>query len=221
MSVGVLVVCTANICRSPLAHVMLDQHLADRGIDGEVTVASAGTHARHGDVAAELSAVIATRGGLDLSGHRSAPLSQRLLDDSAVVVTMTERHRDAVVASDPSAVGRCFALRELARLVDDVEVPVTPADLAAHIPTVIADAHRRRTAAAASGTARGHAATGVVSEVGDDPDPASIRPADDIDDPYGRPEANYLRMARELTEAITPIADTLFGPVPAASRSTR
>ena len=71
----VLVVCTANICRSPMAEALLRAWLSHHAptVAADVAVASAGVRARPGDPAAPHMMAIADRWGLDLHGHRSAP----------------------------------------------------------------------------------------------------------------------------------------------------
>lgn len=192
MAVTMLVICTANICRSPLAAALLRGHLELRGITDEVRVTSAGVRARDGDAAALPSATIAARWGFDLSPHASQPLSDELLADAAVVLAMTEAHRDAVAMRGRGLDRRSFTLRELARLVTGVTVPDRPADLAAHIAQVVADAHARRPFSVPAGP-------------------------EDIADPYGRSDAHYQQMSHELVATITPIAAALLGPIPLAA----
>ena len=68
--VRVLFVCLGNICRSPLAEVIVRKHAAKRGLDGRFCFASAGTGSWHiGHGADPRSAETARRYGLDLSRH--------------------------------------------------------------------------------------------------------------------------------------------------------
>jgi protein-tyrosine-phosphatase len=69
----VLVVCTANVCRSAMAGAFLREHLRAAGL-GHVAVASAGTHAQAGRPALPAAvAAVAAIGG-DLAAHRATPL---------------------------------------------------------------------------------------------------------------------------------------------------
>ena len=47
MSVRVLFVCMGNICRSPTAHALFREAVTAAGLDQEIAVDSAGTHAYH------------------------------------------------------------------------------------------------------------------------------------------------------------------------------
>lgn len=46
-SYRIALVCLGNICRSPMAHVVLENRLADAGLDDRVEVASSGTGGWH------------------------------------------------------------------------------------------------------------------------------------------------------------------------------
>jgi len=67
--VRILFVCSGNICRSPTAEGVLRHLLRERGMDGEVEVASAGIGGWHvGDPADARSAEAARRRGIVLDG---------------------------------------------------------------------------------------------------------------------------------------------------------
>ena len=110
----VLFVCTANICRSPVAERVLQRHLESAGWD--VVVRSAGTHASRLTVHRDTLAAAATM-GIDLADHVSRAVDRPLLhDDGAdLIVVMTREHLRDVVALDPTVWGRTFTLKELVR----------------------------------------------------------------------------------------------------------
>jgi protein-tyrosine-phosphatase len=90
----ILIVCTANICRSPMAAGLLQHFLAGQtGPLRSLRVISAGIAAREGDPISDNAAVAMKRVGINLSEHASQPLTQKLLDEAFVVFCMTESHR--------------------------------------------------------------------------------------------------------------------------------
>jgi protein-tyrosine-phosphatase len=90
----ILIVCTANICRSPMAAALLRHFLAGQDEPlKSLPVVSAGIAARQGDPISDNAAVAMKRVGLDLSPHASQPVTQQLLDGVLAVFCMTESHR--------------------------------------------------------------------------------------------------------------------------------
>ncbi len=93
----IIIVCTANICRSPMAAGLLAHALAGQPEPlKSLRVSSAGVAARNGDLVSENSVVALRKVGIDISGQRSRPLTQEMLDGALVVLCMTEAHRSMI-----------------------------------------------------------------------------------------------------------------------------
>jgi protein-tyrosine-phosphatase len=99
----ILTVCTANICRSPMAEVLLQHALrAQPEPLKSIQVLSAGVAARPGDRVSENSVHALKKVGLDLAGHTAQPLSPQLVYDALAIFCMTESHRAMIELSfDP------------------------------------------------------------------------------------------------------------------------
>ena len=99
----IVVVCTANICRSPMAAALLKHALAAEPEPWcSLSVISAGVAARSGDVVSENSVRALKKVGLDIAQHRSQPVTQRILDEAIAVLCMTDSHRAMIqVQADP------------------------------------------------------------------------------------------------------------------------
>lgn len=91
----VVVVCTGNICRSPMGEAFLRSHLADRGVT-DIEVSSAGTHAQTGRGAMpEARAAIAEiRGNAD--EHNATPLDIGLARDAGLILCAAHEHREYI-----------------------------------------------------------------------------------------------------------------------------
>jgi protein-tyrosine-phosphatase len=89
--VHVLFVCTGNICRSPMAAVIAQRLLEQRGVKS-VEVASAGTAAWDGAPASEGAYLVALEHGLDVSAHRARQLTTDLVSRADLVLGMSAHH---------------------------------------------------------------------------------------------------------------------------------
>jgi protein arginine phosphatase len=90
--VRLLFVCSGNTCRSPLAEALARRALAERGLSDRIEVGSAGTGATEGAPASEGSTAAALTIGLDLSRHRSRPLTAELVAESDLILAMGVHH---------------------------------------------------------------------------------------------------------------------------------
>ncbi|GAA3712404.1 low molecular weight protein-tyrosine-phosphatase [Nonomuraea antimicrobica] len=89
MTYRVCLVCMGNICRSPMAEVVLRRTLENRGLGGSVVVDSAGTGGWHaGDPMDERALEILARHGYDGSAHRARQFTEGWFDRYDLVLAM-------------------------------------------------------------------------------------------------------------------------------------
>jgi protein-tyrosine-phosphatase len=119
----ILTVCTANICRSPMAAALLQHALAAQPEPlRSLQVTSAGVAARSGDRVSENSVIALKKVGLDIAGHLSRPLTQQMLDEALLVLCMTESHRAMIqLQADPEP-RNLFLFREFMPQLGDKEI---------------------------------------------------------------------------------------------------
>ncbi len=98
----ITVVCTANICRSPVAEAILRQRLNAMALPGEWTVDSAGTWALEKREATHYSQEVAGRRGLDLTQHRARMITEEILAAADLVLCMTSNHVEALQVEFPA-----------------------------------------------------------------------------------------------------------------------
>lgn len=182
----ILTVCTGNICRSPLAEVLLRTRLAEFA----PRVHSVGTHGLDGWGMTPESQRLAVDSGVAVTlaqSHRSRRLAHADLVSPDLVLAMSREHRDRIVELAPARVQSTFTVREFARLA----LGVTDAEVGA--------------AADASGgtpSARVRAAVQRVAEQRDTAAPPADPADDDVMDPYGGSQRVYELSAAQLIPAI-------------------
>jgi len=109
----ILVVCTGNICRSPMAEGLLKHALAGQaGPLQMLQVVSAGVAAQPGEPISENSVIALKKTGIDISGQCSRALTQQLLNDALAVYGMTESHRSLIQLQARPAPQNLFLFRE-------------------------------------------------------------------------------------------------------------
>ena len=103
----VLCVCTGNVCRSPMAEYILRR---DLGSGSGWFVQSAGVYAGEGSHASPEAVTALREKQIDLSPHRSRPLSQDLVQRASLILVMTRHHYVDVLRMFPEADGRVFLM---------------------------------------------------------------------------------------------------------------
>ncbi|GAB3962848.1 phosphotyrosine protein phosphatase [Plantactinospora veratri] len=199
----VLHVCLGNICRSPMAERLLAlavrERLARRGaadtddVDRLVHSHSAGTGGWHAgeEMNPPAARQVRSRGG-DVADFGARKLRSEHIDAADLVLTATADQQEYVVALRPDAADRTFVLGEFGRLLPTVDAAVLP-------PADLADPD----AVYARGTA-------LVAAVAAARSGSSPLPGDDLDDPWGRGDQCFSRVADEIEDAVRPLAAVLL-----------
>ncbi|MFT3877003.1 MAG: hypothetical protein QM708_11370 [Propioniciclava sp.] len=109
---GILLVCTANVCRSPVAELILRQECEGRGVRG-VPIASAGLRATQGTGIDRLMASLLAEEGIQSEGFRSHRLGREDVEAAGLILTATAAQRTEVVKASPRSLSKTFSMREL------------------------------------------------------------------------------------------------------------
>lgn len=184
-------VCTGNVCRSPIAEGLLRAAFAERIGTDALEVASAGTMGWTGSGADPSSIRAAAERGVDISGHRAREVSDEDVARADLVVAMAPEHARAFAGEAGS---RTFTLKELVRLLE--VLPETEDASLGRLSERIAEADRLR---------RG----------GFEGDPWD----EGIGDPLGMPLDRFRAVAAELDAWCSRLADGLVGPSQARTAS--
>ncbi|MBV6272967.1 low molecular weight phosphotyrosine protein phosphatase [Alcaligenaceae bacterium CGII-47] len=115
----ILVMCTGNICRSPMAEALMRHRLAERGIDARVL--SRGLGAPVGRAPHPFALSTALHFGVPIADDkRAAQVNPVDLRVASVVLVMDTGHRREVQQRYPAAGGKTFLLRHW---VDGQDIP--------------------------------------------------------------------------------------------------
>lgn len=180
----VLMVCTGNVHRSPLAERLLTARLGRYREAFRVT--SAGTAARTGTPMDPVAVALLTGLGGDPRDARASRLTVERVENADLVLGASTEHRDAAVRLSPVwALRRAFTLREFARLLraEDAAGSAGPAERAV---ALVSGAWARR---------------GKEGHAGDD----------DVADPYGAPVEVARWCAGRIAESVERIAVAVRG----------
>jgi protein-tyrosine phosphatase len=108
----IVVLCTANVCRSPMAAALLRRRLAALGVT--VPVRSAGTTSSGDPPHPEVISVMASY-GIEIVSHRSRIASAADLASARLVLAMARDNLRHAAITEPGAWPRAFTLKELVR----------------------------------------------------------------------------------------------------------
>ncbi|HMJ75280.1 MAG TPA: hypothetical protein VK507_04875, partial [Iamia sp.] len=182
--------CTGNQCRSPMGEALLRDRLDRLGVGARVH--SAGL-VSEGVPASPNGVRVMAKRGLDLSAHRSQPLTPAAVTGADLIIGMAREHVREAVVLDPDSLGRTFTLRELARRARQTGPRALGAD----------------------GTLEPFETW--LARVGAGRRPADLLGSsteDDVSDPIGLSKRTYERTAQEIEDLVDTFVAQAF-PIPA------
>lgn len=186
---SILIVCTGNLCRSPMAQATLRHGLDAQLAPSErhrLHVASAGVRAPQDAPLERNTSRVLTERGIPMNGFRSRRLDPSMVESAGLVLTASRSQRLVIGQERPEAYGRTYTLREFADLlqeVDPAQLPAGPVERAARVVTLAREIRGLR---------------------------APLSPdLIDIDDPIGQRLPAFRRCLDAVLEAVAPIVAVL------------
>jgi protein-tyrosine phosphatase len=181
----ILIVCTGNVCRSPVAEFLLADLLGTTA--RRFAIRSAGTKAVAKLPIDPTMCSLLRRRGIETIHFSSRALDVRMLESADLILTASTNQRAAVARLLPAALHKTLTLKQLARYAPFIlESGERPAEVADRIPWLLAAVPRAR---------------------------ARARKDDDdsIADPRGKSRRHYEAAVEELDHACAMIAPLLGG----------
>lgn len=121
---SILIVCTANQCRSPLGEGLLQRFLTTEYPRQVWQVQSAGTWAANGRPAHPDMRTAAAEAGLNLNNHRARNVDSIDLESYDLILTMEQSHKEALQIEFPAVRNRVYLLSEMLGITYDVPDPI-------------------------------------------------------------------------------------------------
>lgn len=187
----ILLVCTGNTCRSPMAEALFRTMAEARGIPIEVK--SAGIAALSGQPMAKHAAEVLKERGIDAGGFQSSEVTEASVRWADLILTMTSHHKRHLLERFPEAVEKTYALKEQAGADSET-----------------ADLHQERESLEAELQVRLALKQPVTDEERERLcELERLLPDVDIPDPIGGSRELYEKTAKEIESAIAAILDRL------------
>ena len=165
--------CTAGRCRSPIAAALLEKRL--HHVDSGLSISSMALKFT-GEPTPQTGLSLMAERGMDLTHHRSVPVSAEVVAEADIILCMTREHVREIVGVSASAWPKTFTLKDFVRRADKV-------------------APRRRH----------QRMTDWLRSVGEDREPRDVLgsdPDDEVPDPYGQRVRAWQRTIDELDDLV-------------------
>ncbi len=108
----ILIICTGNTCRSPMAEGIFKALIKDNNLN--IQVSSAGTFAFDGDKVSDHSVTGLKKKGMDISNHKSTLVYEDLVIEADIILAMANTHKQNIIKKFPKVKNKVFLLNEYA-----------------------------------------------------------------------------------------------------------
>ena len=111
LKMKIMFICTGNICRSAMAHRMLEKRLKDIK-NSEIEVYSCGIYAENGDGSTYNAINVMKDYDVDLSTHRATNINNSKIEEMDLILCATNTHKQEVIYMYPKLKEKVFTMKE-------------------------------------------------------------------------------------------------------------
>jgi protein-tyrosine-phosphatase len=119
----ILIVCTGNVCRTPMAVGLLRRRLAEKCLDDRYDVFSAGVRALDGERASENSVLAMAERSIDITDHVAHTITADDVARSDLILVMSRGHGQIITQTWPQYAWKVHLLSEMVGKSKDVRDP--------------------------------------------------------------------------------------------------
>lgn len=117
----IMFICTGNICRSAMAHKMLESKIKE--LNKNIEVYSCGTYAENGDIPTEEAIdVLKKNYHIDLTGHRATNIYSSEIEKMDIILCATTAHKAKIINMYPMLKDKIFTIKEYAGYIEDINI---------------------------------------------------------------------------------------------------
>ena len=124
----IMFICTGNICRSAMAHRMLEKRLEHIG-NKEIEVYSCGIYAETGDGSTYNAINVMKDYEVDLTKHRATNIKNSNIENMDLILCATNAHKQEVIYMYPELKDKVFTMKEYVNKETkdlDINIPKGP-----------------------------------------------------------------------------------------------
>lgn len=106
----IMFICTGNICRSAMAHKLLQEKAKEN--NKNINVYSCGLFAENGDYPTNQAIKVMREKGIDLSLHRATNIRNSNIEDMDIILCATVAHKNHVINMYPELKEKVYTIKE-------------------------------------------------------------------------------------------------------------
>lgn len=107
----IMFVCTGNICRSAMAHKLMEKKLKDNNIQ-DVEIYSCGVFAENGDTATFEAREAMEEYGVDMKIHKATNVRNSKIEEMDLILCATKSHKSVLSQMYPNIKEKIYTMKE-------------------------------------------------------------------------------------------------------------